>query len=287
MVDAPFLTWSFSPPTGPVILSVAHAGRNYETAMLADLRVPMAAVRPLEDRYADLLIDDAIHAGVPAIIATSPRLAIDLNRAPDDLDPQSIRNGAQTSGPASAKARAGLGLVPTRLWGVGPLWRAPFEPQEIAARIASIHAPYHAAIARALRAANRRWGAALLIDVHSMPPIKADKCAPDMTLPDIVIGDRFGASASARLTATAEAIVTASGWNVALNTPYAGGYVVARHAQPQRNIHALQIEIDRRLYLDAAFDHPAPGLARVQRMILDLVTALSDELTSGVLLAAE
>jgi N-formylglutamate amidohydrolase len=248
---------------------------------LAQLRVPEASIQPLEDRYADRLTEAALEAGVPTIIALVPRLALDLNRAPDDLDPDSVRGGFDRGVPASAKARAGLGLVPTRLWGVGPLWRKPFEPTEIATRLRDVHAPYHAAIARALAEAKMRWGVALLIDLHSMPPVNGDDA------PDVVIGDRFGASASAALTATAEAMLTGMGFRVALNTPYAGGYLVSRHAKPGANIHALQIEIDRRLYLDATLDAPGPGLARMQRVIVQLIESLTAELTAGFAAAAE
>jgi N-formylglutamate amidohydrolase len=271
----------FAPLAGPVLLSVPHAGRDYDPVLLAGLRVPVASIRALEDRYADLLADAATKSGVPTIIAQAPRLALDLNRAPDDLDPDSIRGGFIRGVPASAKARAGLGLIPTRLWGVGPLWRKSFELDDIAARIRDVHTPYHAAIAGALAEAKLRWGAALLIDLHSMPPVAGDDA------PDIVIGDRFGGSASAQLTATAEAALKGLGFRVAINAPYAGGYIVSRHARPAANIHAVQIEVDRRLYLDAALDQRGPGLARMQRVVTQLVESLTAELTAGYAAAAE
>ena len=183
--------------------------------------------------------------------------------------------------PTSAKARAGLGLIPTRLGGVGPLWRKPFEVEDLAARLSNIHAPYHAAIARALDAASSRWGAAMLIDLHTMPPVKGDD------VPDIVIGDRFGSSASTQLTAAAEAVLKGLGFRVAINAPYAGGYIISRHARTTANVHALQIEIDRRLYLDSALDQPGPGLARMQRVIVRLVDSLTAELAAEFAAAAE
>jgi N-formylglutamate amidohydrolase len=281
MDGAAFFCSNFTPLAGPVVLSVPHAGRDYDPALLAALRVPVAALRPLEDRFADRLADGVVAGGVPAIIATLPRLAIDLNRAPDDLDPDSVRGGVHRGSPPSAKARAGLGLIPTRLAGVGPLWRKPFAAEDVDARARDAHAPYHAAIAQALAEAKRRWGAALLIDLHSMPPLTGDDA------PDIVIGDRFGNSASAQLTATAEALFKASGFRVAINVPYAGGYIVSRHARPNANIHALQIEIDRRLYLDMALDEPGPGLAKMQRLVTALVESLAIELAGGFAAAAE
>ncbi len=277
MATDAFTTTHFDRPAGPVLLSVPHAGRDYDPALVAKLRVPLASIRPLEDRYADRLIETA--TGIPTIVARTPRLMIDLNRAPDDLDPDMIRGGYGHL--ASTKARAGLGLIPTRLWGVGPLWRAPFDPVDVRARLSDIHTPYHAAIAHMLDAARQRWTTALLIDLHSMPPVKGDDG------PDMVIGDRFGASASSQLTAAAEALLKSLGFRVAVNAPYAGGYIVSRHAKPHNNIHALQIEVDRRLYLDAGLDQPGLGLARTQRTILRLVDSLTDELIASIAQAAE
>jgi N-formylglutamate amidohydrolase len=276
-----FNTVNFSGNAGPVIISVPHAGRTYDPVLVEALRVPLSAILPLEDRYADRLTEAASTAGFPVIVAQVPRLAIDLNRAPDDLDPVSIRGGFARGAPTSAKARAGLGLIPTRLWSVGALWRAPFERCDIDARLRDVHAPYHAALAGALEAARLRWGSAILIDLHSMPPIKDDNA------PDIVIGDRFGTSASSRLTAVAESVFQAAGLRTAINAPYAGGYIVSRHARPHANIHALQVEIDRRLYLDAAFDMPSEGLARLQKLVRSLAESLREELLPRVAAAAE
>jgi N-formylglutamate amidohydrolase len=281
MASDSFHVSNFNAPSLPVVLSVPHAGRAHDPALLALLRVPVSAVLPLEDRYADLLTDTAVECGVPTIIARTPRLMIDLNRAPGDIDPDSVRGGLAPGTPVSAKARAGLGLIPTRLWGVGPLWKRPFDAEDIVERLREIHTPYHSTIAAALQWAKGQWGAALLIDVHSMPPVKGDDG------PDIVIGDRFGASAGGQITATAEATLTGLGFRVAINAPYAGGYLVSRHARPLANIHALQVEVDRQLYLDAALDQPGPGLARMQRALVALVESLTDELTGEYTAAAE
>jgi N-formylglutamate amidohydrolase len=276
-----FNTVNFSASAGPVILSVPHAGRSYDPALIEALRVPLNAILPLEDRYADRLTEAAATAGFPVIIAQAPRLAIDLNRAPDDLDPVSIRGGFARGTPTSAKARAGLGLIPTRLWGAGALWRAPFEQSDVDARLRDIHAPYHAALAGALEAARQHWGGAILIDLHSMPPINDDNA------PDIVIGDRFGTSASSRLTAVAESVFQTAGLRTAINAPYAGGYIVSRHARPHAAVHALQVEIDRRLYLDEALDVPSEGLGRLQKLVRTLAESLSEELFPRVAAAAE
>lgn len=265
----------------PIVLSVPHAGRDYPSVLAGRLRVPMASIRLLEDRFADQLVDPALTTGVPTIIADVPRLMIDLNRAPDDLDPDLVRGGHNCGSHPSAKARAGLGLIPTRLWGVGPLWRAPFDAEDVAERLRTVHTPYHEALARALAQAKRRWTTALLIDLHSMPPLGTADA------PDIVIGDRFGSSAGAQITATAETTLTGLGFRVAINAPYAGGYIISRHANPRADIHALQIEVDRRLYLDAALDQPGPGTKRMQHALARLIHALHEEITGRFAAAAE
>jgi N-formylglutamate amidohydrolase len=281
MAPESFSTSHFDTLSRPVVLSIPHAGRDHDPTLLAQLRVPVSAALALEDRYADRLAEAAVVAGVPTIIARVPRLTIDLNRAPDDLDPESVLGSFSAGAPVSAKSRAGLGLIPTRLWGVGPLWRRPFAAHDIEMRLRMIHAPYHAAIGDALCRAKAQWGAAVLIDLHSMPPVRGD------TGPDIVVGDRFGASADSQITATAEATLTGMGFSVAMNAPYAGGYLIKRHADPAANVHAIQIEVDRRLYLDCTLDQPGPGLARVQHAVTALVESLTTELTGAFAAAAE
>lgn len=281
MTIQPFHAHHFDSPTGPVVISVPHAGRAYDLAALDGLRISVSNALPLEDRFADRLTDAAIAAGVPTIIANVPRLMIDLNRAPDDIDPASIRGAIAGGVPPSAKARAGLGLIPTRLWGVGALWKTALDPETVAERVRAFHSPYHAALSAAVHAAQQCHGSALLLDIHSMPPVHGDAA------PDIVIGDRFGKSAAAQVTGSAEEIFKGLGFRVAVNAPYAGGYIVTRHAAPRIGVHALQIEIDRRLYLDAAFDQPTEGLARVQYAVRTLAERLGDALPNRFAAAAE
>lgn len=281
MHAAPFDSVNAATPRGPVILSVPHAGRRYPDCQ-AMLRVPIAQLSSLEDRHADLLAANAIAEGATAIIARTPRLWIDLNRAEADLDPAMVAGTPRSPVPLSVKVRGGLGLVPRRLAGTGDIWRTPLARADLDARIATIHRPYHAALAAVLTAAHARFGAALLLDIHSMPPLRTPGA------PEVVIGDRFGASAAPRLTAAAETVLAESGLRIAVNTPYAGGHIVAHHAKPASGFHAMQIEVDRALYLDRHLDGPGHGLARMQRTIARLVAALGEALLDDAqALAAE
>jgi N-formylglutamate amidohydrolase len=244
------------------------------------LRVPPADLLRLEDRYADRLLQPAISAGFACVIAHSPRAWIDLNRAEDDLD---IGMFAHTEPPLaanpSAKMRGGLGLIPRRLQGCGELWRHPWTGSDVQARIARVHRPFHETVAATLAAMRERFGIAILLDVHSMPPIppRAMAVRDVAAIPQIVVGDRFGRSATSIFAELVLAHVRARGHESALNNPYPGDFILSRHGQPQRGVHALQLEVDRSLYLDSALRDPGEGLPATARMVQDIAALLADE----------
>ncbi|MFM2021593.1 MAG: hypothetical protein RJB02_1301 [Pseudomonadota bacterium] len=273
------------PAKYPVILSIPHAGRAYAAPLLADCRFPAERLIPLEDRYADLLAEDAWRAGFSGLIARTPRAVIDLNRAEHDLDPGMLTAPMGPPALLSIKARGGLGLIPRRTPALGDLWRRKFDPAEVSARIAAHHRPYHDALNALLMTARRRFAAVLLLDVHSMPPLGGTATDP---APQIVIGDRFGRSCRTLFSEMAGNVAMAAGYRVAFNAPYAGGHILERHAKPDHGIHALQVEVDRRLYLDADLTQHGPGLPRVTRMIADMAATLATHLADqNPALAAE
>lgn len=268
-------------PVCPVILSVPHAGRDYPDELRAALAVPLAALLPLEDRHVDA-VALAARRDESVLIARHARAWIDLNRSEADRDPMVEQDGQIQRMPAqSAKVRSGLGLVPRRAGGAGTIWRRRWTGAEIDRRILASHRPYHAALAMLIGRAQRRFGYAVLIDVHSMPPLN-----PPGSAAQVVIGDRFGRSASPRLVARMEHCVRAAGLRVAVNTPYAGGHLLDRHGAPGRGIHAVQVELDRSLYLNQRMDQPGPGVARCAALVRALIDAAMDELAPD-LLAAE
>ena len=169
----------------------------------------------------------------------------------------------------SARTRGGLGLIPTRIGGAGAIWRHRLPEQELQRRLADIHRPYHAAVHDALRQARARFGVAILLDCHSMPP------RPDGTGPKVVFGDRHGTSISGELLAAAVAAAEAAGYQVGLNVPYAGGHITERHGRPDAGIHAVQIELDRSIYLDGQLRSAGAGFDAASRMVADVVTALA------------
>lgn len=276
------------PSQSPVFLAVPHAGRDYPAYILRNSRLPQNALQKLEDRYADLLVSHALDAGYDAIIARAPRAWIDLNRAPIDLDLQYITHmpwaerkahiAAQRSAADTMKSNAGLGLIPSRLSGYGEIWRSAWPWHDIAQRIAATHHIYHEALAAQLMARHVRDGCAILLDVHSMPSLPKTRGAIDPA-PHIVFGNRNGNSADASLMDGLERIARAYGLNVSHNQPYAGGYVLNRHADRPNNIQAVQIEFDRALYLDSHGD-PTSGIKQMQSLLLDMANLAHDYASS-------
>lgn len=272
-------------PDWPVIFSVPHAGRDYPPEIADDCRFPVERLLPLEDRLADLLTRDVFASGFSGVVARTPRAIIDLNRDEQDMDPGMLTAPMPRQPSLSTKARGGLGLVPRRTAALGELWRRRFAPGEIGARIVQTHRPYHSHISGLMQAAHARHGCAILLDIHSMPPLPNDSVSEP---PQVVIGDRFGRSASSLYSAIVGAAFEAAGIRVAYNTPYAGGHVLDRHARVHDGLHAIQIEFDRRLYLDSALSQPGDGLITMAALLHDVARQLADTMLQADLpIAAE
>jgi len=259
-----------------VLLAVPHAGRDYPDALLANALVSRSRLEALEDRHADALIANAVAGGTVALVACRPRSWLDLNRDEREIDPATVTPPP----PAhrliqSAKLRGGLGLIPRRMPGAAELWRAPVAASEVEARIAGHHRPFHAAIAAELTEARARHGAAMLIDLHSMPPVANEALG---AAPQVVIGDRYGRSAPPRLIERVAAIVREFGLTAAHNAPYAGGYTLDRHGRPERGIHAVQIEIERTRYLAPDRRTLNFGVARMAALVAAIVDGMVEAL---------
>lgn len=262
----------------PVLIAVPHAGRTYPASLLERMHNPGFAALKLEDRYADLLGDAVARAtGAALLVAHAPRAMLDLNRAPDDVDwdmfarGRAGRIGSYTPG---MRARSGLGLIPRRLPGMGELWKRRHEEDELATRLAAVHSPYHQSLGDTLKALRERWGAALLVDLHSMPPLAGRGAAAGA---EFVVGDRFGSSCHGALVASSFGYFAQARSSAAHNRPYAGGYVLERHAAPDRGLHALQLEIDRSSYLDPQLVEPGAGFDRMVELLCGLVRRLAVE----------
>ena len=253
----------------PVLLSVPHSGRDYPDWLVALATGGRAALTPLEDPLVDRLVWRALGRGVGAVIARAPRAAIDCNRAEDEVDPAVIEGSRRHR--LTARARGGLGIVPARTPNHGFLWRRPVTERELADRLDQAHRPYHRAIEDELALIAGRFGGAILLDCHSMPP-------PGEGIAPIIIGDRRGRTADPWLSQQALNIALSHGFEAGLNDPFAGGHVIERHARPARDVHALQIEIDRRCYLDEALRAPGPGFDEAAALIETMAVELGEAL---------
>ena len=251
----------------PVLLSVPHAGRDYPDWLVRMAAAGAGSLTTLEDPLVDRLTWRALQAGVGAVVAATPRAAVDCNRAADEVDP-AIVLGASRQG-MSARTRGGLGVVPSRTQSHGHLWRRAIDSRQFAERLDQAYHPYHALIERELEALRSRFGCALLLDCHSMPP-------PSPGVPPIVIGDRHGRSSGRTLSVHAIQIAAAAGFEARLNDPFAGGHIIERHGAPDRQIHALQIEIDRRCYLAEGLRDPGDNFDAVARLIEQLAVGLGE-----------
>jgi len=259
-------------PASPVILSVPHAGRDYPLALRAALRVPLVALVPLEDRHIDA-VAIAAQQRETMLVQRVARAWIDLNRSEQERDPGMDDGASRQAMPQqSARMRGGLGLVPRRVSGVGEIWRRRLDGDEVVARIMLDHRPYHAALADALARARARFGTAVLLDLHSMPPLTRAQ-GPAR----IVLGDRFGRSAATRFVHRLESEILAAGITPGLNAPYAGGHILDVQGRPAQGIHAIQIEFDRTLYLDPALDGPGDGMAAMVALLRRMIDAVADE----------
>ena len=274
----PFIRIGPEAPLSPVVLSVPHAGRAYSPALLRASRLPRTLLVSLEDRLVDRLVWRAVATGATALIARSPRAEIDLNRDEREVDAAMIAPPPPAANVVpSPRTRGGLGLIPARIGGAGSIWRGRISAAELMRRIEAIHRPYHSALAEALETARRRFGIAVLLDCHSMPPRGSGEDRGGEA--EIVFGDLHGASIAHHYLEAAIGAAEGAGFSTARNMPYAGGYITARHGRPEAGIHALQIEIDRALYLTPDLRAPGPRFDEVAQMLAAVTAALAARAT--------
>ncbi len=244
-----------SPPQqlAPVVFSSPHSGRAYPAAFLAAAALDPVAIRRSEDCFVDELFAHAPHAGAPLLKALFPRAYVDPNREPFELDP------AMFAGPLpdfvnrrSPRVAAGLGTIARVVASGAEIYAGKLDFAEARARIDTLYRPYHAALENLVETTHRRFGYCLLVDCHSMPsvggPMETD--AGKRRQVDMILGDGHGTTCADGLTALIEATLRGAGYTVVRNTPYSGGYITRNYGQPAAGVHAVQIEINRALYMD-------------------------------------
>jgi N-formylglutamate amidohydrolase len=268
--DPPFDVFAPAGVTVPVVLNSPHSGAHYPQAFLAASALDPLTLRRSEDAFVDQLFASVAIRGAPLLRAHFPRAFLDLNREPFELDPQMFRGRLpEFANTRSLRVAAGLGVIPRVVGDAQPIYREQMSVESALKRIATLHRTYHAALAELLDAAHRRFALAILLDCHSMP-----STSPDVSGCDVVLGDRYGSSAARWVVDTVEGSLRASGFVVRRNKPYAGGYITEHYGAPAAGRHALQIEINRSLYLDERTLRLTDGAAALTRALSAMAGAL-------------
>ena len=264
--------------TVPVVLASPHSGIDYPAEFLAAARLDPVSLRRSEDAFVDELFAAAPEAGAPLLSALFPRAFVDPNREPLELDPQMFEDAlppeANTDSPRVA---AGLGMIARVIASGEEIYGRKLKFAEAIGRLERYYRPYHAKLAELIGETRRRFGVCVLIDCHSMPsiggPMERDAGRGRV---DIVLGDCRGTSCVPVLTDRVEAAFRRMGYGVARNNPYSGGYVTQFYGRPAEKVHALQIEINRALYMDEIGLVRGPGFARLAGDLGRLMDALGD-----------
>lgn len=261
----------------PLVFASPHSGRLYPGDLMSASVLDDRSIRRSEDVLVDDLIAEAPAAGVAVLNARYARAYVDVNREPYELDPAMFEGELPPFAKArTARVAAGLGSI-ARVVGDGQeIYRRKLTFAEARRRIEAVHRPYHEALGRLLEETRARAGAVVLVDWHSMPSAAAaGDAGRRRRAADMVLGDRYGAACSPLVTGAVERELTAMGYLVERNRPYAGGWTTEHYGAPARRVHALQVEINRALYLDEATLQPSEGFARLRRDLGRLTRTLA------------
>ncbi len=269
-----------------VVFASPHSGRQYLPGFLERSVLDTLTLRSSEDAFVDQLFASVPEFGAPLLTAVMPRAYVDLNRSPDELDPALIQ-GVRRSG-HNPRIASGLGVIPRVVSNGRAIYTGKLSRVEADARISRYWHPYHSALQTLLTDAHRTFGQAVLIDCHSMPHEAVDGVARTSNKrPDIVLGDRFGAAASGEIVDQVEAAFASAGLTVTRNAPFAGAYITQAYGRPSRGQHAIQIEIDRALYMDERRVEPNANFQAFQDVLRGVIAEISGLQSSEMPLAAE
>ena len=268
-----------APPvqTVPLLFVSPHSGAEYDPEFVAASPLSRVALRRSEDSFVDELFAAAPRHGAPLLRARFPRVYLDPNREPWELDPDMYEDEVpEWVNTTSMRVAGGLGTIARVVANGAEVYGAKLRFAEAERRVRALYVPFHEAIQDLLAATMERFGVAMLIDCHSMPsvggPMDRD---PGLERADIVLGDRYGTSCARIVTETAEAALTRMRYQVTRNDPYAGGFTTRNYGRPESGVHALQIEIKRSLYMDESRIARLGSMAIVQARMESLIRSLA------------
>ncbi len=270
----------------PVVFSSPHSGRDYSATFLGASVLDRRAIRSSEDAFVDELFETAPQHGAPLIVAHAPRAFIDLNRACDELDPAVVEGVARSS--HNPRVASGLGVIPRVVAGGRAIYRGKLTRDEAEARIATYWHPYHDRLNSLLAEAHASFGQAILVDCHSMPHEAVEsQIRPGFARPDVVLGDRFGAAVGREVIDRVEAAFVRAGLRVSRNAPFAGAYITQTYGRPSRGYHAIQIEIDRALYMNEERVEKSADFRAFQALLEGVIAEIAEIGRLSQALAAE
>lgn len=258
-----------------VVFASPHSGRDYPAAFLRRSILDERQVRSSEDAFVDDLFRNAPDFGAPLLTAKAPRAFLDLNRAPEELDPALVEGVRRIS--HNPRVASGLGVIPRVVSNGRAIYRGKLTLQEAHSRISDYWRPYHDKLQTLLDESQRTFGEAILIDCHSMPHEALENVGPPgAPRPDIVLGDRFGAAAAGSVMEQVEAAFASAGLRVARNMPFAGAFITQQYGRPSRQQHAVQVEIDRALYMDEQTLKPNAQFESFQATLQNVMRDLAE-----------
>jgi N-formylglutamate amidohydrolase len=265
-----------APPeqTHPFVFNSPHSGAAYPEEFLAASRLDSRRIRLSEDAHVDKLFMHAVSVGAPLLRAHFPRAFLDVNREPYELDPRMFEGRLPPfANVRSIRVAGGLGTVPRIISDSEEIYAGPLSVEVALDRIETLYKPYHAALTRLLAQTHVRFGRAVLIDCHSMPSSVRGQDGRGRA--DFVLGDRHGTSAARALIDHAANALSALGYKVAINRPYAGGFITEHYGRPAKGLHAMQIEVNRALYMDERTLEPHSGFVRLAAELGGFVDGLT------------
>jgi N-formylglutamate amidohydrolase len=258
----------------PFVFDAPHSGTHYPRELLRRTRLDRMTLRRSEDTFVDALFSDVVSLGAPLMRAHFPRVYLDVNREAGELDP-TMFDGPLTLPVQkdSARVAGGLGVIARNVGEQAEIYAAPLPAEEAHMRLSRLYHPYHATLAGLVETAAARFGACALVDCHSMPSgaVRVDERSG--ARPDVILGDRYGTSCAPQLTDELARLLRQRGFVVGRNRPYAGGYITERYGRPPR-LQAIQLEINRALYMNEATFTPTGGFDGLRAELTGVLSAL-------------
>jgi N-formylglutamate amidohydrolase len=274
-LDPPYEVLEPAGYVGPVLFNSPHSGSTYPRDFLAASRLDMATLRRSEDSFVDELVAGVVERGFPLMHAHFPRCFVDVNREPYELDPRMFEGRLPSfANTRSMRVAGGLGTVARVVGDAQEIYDQRIPVDDALRRIESLYKPYHRSLRRLFTRLHRDFGAAVLVDCHSMPSTAGHK--DERPRPEFVLGDRYGTSCVAVVSETVEQTLRSLGYSVSRNKPYAGGFITEHYGNPAAGLHAIQLEINRALYMDERRYERSSHFARLAADLETLANRLGE-----------